>query len=96
MKSVKHPDGLRRINMKVEVSVAVKDLTAYALDMVRDQPDPVEIITQANKREIFALARESIQTRGRDTALAEIPKIIPLDQLQRAEQHVRGVFPEID
>ena len=82
--------------MKVEVSVAVKDLTAYALDMVRDQPDPVEIITQANKREIFALARESIQTRGRDTALAEIPKIIPLDQLQRAEAHVRGVFPEID
>lgn len=82
--------------MKVEAAVAVKDLTLYALDMVRAQPDPVEIITQANKREIFALARESIQTRGRDTALTEIPKIIPLDQLQRAEQHVREVFPEID
>ncbi len=96
MKAVKHPDGVRRITMKMEVAVDVDSLTHYALDMVKGEPDPVAIITGANKREIFALARANIQAYGRDTALQNVPQTINPADLALAREHVRSVFPEID
>jgi hypothetical protein len=96
MKSVKHPDGVRRITMKMEVAVDVQSLTLYALDMVSGEPDPVSIIEGANKREIFALARANIQAYGRDTALNNVPKAIAAADIDRATAHVSQTFPEID
>ena len=96
MKSVQHPDGVRRITMKMEVAVNVESLTLYALDMVKDEPSPVDIILGANKREIFALARANIQAYGRDTALQNVPKVVSPADLKQVEEHVRSVFPEID
>jgi hypothetical protein len=60
MKSALHPDGVRRITMKMEVAVDIDSLTLYALDMVSGEPNPVDIVLGANKREIFALARANI------------------------------------
>lgn len=96
MKAVKHPDGVRRITMKMEVAVDVDTLTMYALDMVRGEPDPVAIIRGANKREIFALARANIQSFGKDTAINNVPQAVTAADLQLAREHVRTVFPEID
>lgn len=96
MKAVRHPDGVRRITMKMEVAVDVDTLTMYALDMVRGEPDPVSIIRGANKREIFALARANIQSFGKDTAISNVPQSITAADLQLAREHVRTVFPEID
>ncbi len=96
MKAVKHPDGVRRITMKMEVAVDVHTLTLYALDMVRGEPDPISIILGANKREIFALARANIQSFGKDTALQNVPQTLNPIEINKAEEHVRSVFPEID
>jgi len=96
MKSLKHPDGVRRITMKMEVAVDVQSLTLYALDMVSSEPDPVSIIQGANKREIFALARANIQAFGRDTALNNVPRAIAAEDIERATAHVSQTFPEID
>lgn len=96
MKSVLHPDGVRRITMKMEVAVSVETLTLHALDMVKDEASPVEIILGANKREIFALARANIQAYGRDTALQNVPKSLSAVEIATVEEHVRSVFPEID
>ncbi len=96
MKAVKHPDGVRRITMKMEVAVDVQTLTLYALDMVRGEPDPISIILGANKREIFALARANIQSFGKDTALQNVPQTLNPIEINKAEEHVRSVFPEID
>lgn len=96
MKAVKHSDGVRRITMKMEVPVDVQTLTLYALDMIKGEPDPISIICGANKREIFALARANIQAYGKDTAIANVPLALNSIQIQKAEQHVRTMFPEID
>ncbi len=82
--------------MKMEVAVDVQTLTLYALDMVRGEPDPISIITGANKREIFALARANIQSFGKDTALQNVPQTLNPIEIKKAEEHVRSVFPEID
>lgn len=81
--------------MKMEVAVCAKTITLYALDMVKSEPNPVDIITSANKREIFALARANIQSFGRDTALQNVASAISVADIQRAEEHVRAVFPEL-
>ena len=82
--------------MKMEVAVDVDTLTVYALDMVKLEPDPVQIILSANKREIFALARANIQSYGKDTALLNVPQAIAASDIQRAKDHVKAMFPEID
>jgi ribosome biogenesis protein Tsr3 len=82
--------------MKMEVYVDVHSLSMYALDMVRDQADPVAIILGANKREIFALARANIQAYGSDTALNNVPAIIAADLIDTVRSHVAHTFPEID
>ena len=96
MKSVAHADGLRRITMKIEAAVGVADMTLLALHMLIQEKDPVTMLKGCNKREIFALARASLQGYGQDTAETEVPKTINPIELAAAEQHVRSVFPEID
>lgn len=82
--------------MKMEVAVDVESVTLYALDMVKTEPNPVDIILGANKREIFALARANIQSYGKDTALQNVPQALNPIEIRKAEEHVRSVFPEID
>jgi len=96
MKSVTHPDGVRRISMKMEAAVGVADMTLYALHMLAQESEPVALLKGGNKREIFALARASLQGFGQDTAKIEVPKTINPIELTTAEEHVRSVFPEID
>jgi hypothetical protein len=96
MKSVAHPDGIRRITMKMEAAVGVADMTLYALHMLAQEKEPVNLLKGCNKREIFALARASLQGFGQDTAKIEVPKTINPIELTAAEDHVRSVFPEID
>jgi hypothetical protein len=81
--------------MKMEVAVDIDSLTLYALDMVRGEPNPVDIVLGANKREIFALARANIQSFGRDTALNNVPTAITAEDISTVRAHVAQVFPEI-
>lgn len=81
--------------MKMEVAVDVDSLTLYALDMVRNEPNPVDIVLGANKREIFALARANIQSYGRDTALNNVPNAVSAEDISTVRAHVADVFPEI-
>ncbi len=82
--------------MKMEVAVDSHSLALYALDMVKTEPSPVDIILGANKREIFALARANIQSYGKDTALHNVPQTLNAIQIAKVEEHVRSMFPEID
>ena len=95
MKSVLHPDGVRRITMKVETAVDVADMTVYALHMLLAEPSPVELLKGCNKREIFALARASLQGFGQDTAKIEVPKQLNPIEIAHAQEHVQSVYPEL-
>lgn len=96
MKSVLHPDGVRRVTVKVETCLDAHDMTLYALHSMLGEPNALELLKACNKREIFALARASIQGYGQDTAKQTVVNIITKPDLDAAELHVRSQFPEID
>ena len=96
MKSVVHPDGVRRVTVKVETCLDAHDMTIYALHTLLGEPNPLTLLKECNKRTIFALARASIQGSGQDTAKTEVPSKISQPDLDAAELHVRSCFPEID
>lgn len=96
MKSVVHPDGVRRITVKVETCLDAHLMTLYALHTLLGEPNPVQLLKDCNKRTIFALARASIQGSGQDTARTAVLAQITKPDLDSAELHVRSCFPEID
>lgn len=96
MKSVLHPDGVRRLTVKVETALDAHLMTIYALHTLIGEPNPVQILKDCNKRTIFALARASLQSSGQDTARSAVVNVITKPDLDSAEQHVRSQFPEID
>lgn len=81
--------------MKIETAVDVADLTVYALHMLRNESDPVSLLKNCNKREIFALARASLQQFGQDTARVEVPAQLDPAAIDSAEAYVRSVYPEL-
>ena len=96
MKSVVHPDGVRRVTIKTETCLDAHLMTIYALHTLLQEPNPAQLIKECNKRTIFALARASIQGFGQDTAKTVVQQHITQPDLDSAEQHVRSCFPEID
>lgn len=96
MKSVVHPDGIRRVTVKVEAALDAHLMTVYALHSLLSDPGAVELLKGCNKREIFALARLSLQNHGQDTAKTVVPQTITQPDLAAAELYVRSIFPEID
>lgn len=96
MKSVLHPDGVRRVTVKVDTVLDAHLMTLYALHTLLGEPNPVVLLKECNKRTIFALARASIQGFGQDTAKTAVPKQITQPDLDSAELYVRSCFPEID
>ena len=96
MKSVVHPDGIRRVTVKTETALDAHLMTVYALHTLLQEPNPLELLKECNKRTIFALARASIQGFGQDTAKDLVPTKITQPDLDAAEMWVRSQFPEID
>lgn len=96
MKSVVHPDGIRRVTVKAEAALDAHLMTVYALHTLIGEPNAVDLLKGCNKREIFALARVSLQNWGQETAQQQVPKTISQPDLDAAELHVRSCFPEID
>jgi hypothetical protein len=82
--------------MNIEVAVDSDSLALYALEMLKDQEDPLDLLLNANKREIFALARTCIQNSGEKTAVVAVPQRMSVAEIQQAKEHVKSVFPEID
>jgi hypothetical protein len=95
MKSKVHSDGVRRIGMNITIDVTVGDLAIYALDALRDTEDAITVLETANKREIFALARHSLESRGRDTAPNMVPHAYTVEDIARAETIIGRQYPEL-
>lgn len=95
MRSELYPDGVRRINAKIEIPMSDADVSLYILSAIVSENSTLNDIQNLNKRQLLQLAKEEIWRDG-----AEVPR-------QRAENadrdtkvivknYVRMMFPELN
>ena len=96
MRSKDTGDG-KKILAKVEVPLSVEDIATYALRYLDeiDDDDPKDTLINANKREIFNMAKTAIFKWG-----TQEPKTYVAEHMnghfKPVEQVVRIKFPECD
>lgn len=98
MRSKVSDDGKRRILAKVEVAVDTDKILRYALvhPMFSDSNTKLDDFEKLNKRQIFKCAKESIGMFGSKILEQSVPPMWSSRQVDRARQHVRRLFPEVD
>jgi hypothetical protein len=93
-------DDKRRILAKVVVPMGVNEITTFALAnpcFVSDT-DAMNTFQNLNKRQLFQIAKESVSLRGVniDIATNYAKQLWTFRQIERAQAHVKMLFPEVD
>lgn len=93
-------DGKNRILAKVVVPMGLTEIAAFAMSHPRfhDSDNAMNDFENLNKRQLFNVAKESIELRGADieaAAFIATEKWTPR-QYERASQHVKMLFPEVN
>jgi len=97
-------DGKFRIFAKVVVPMGHREITMFALSNPKFHgPDgrydeAMNDFENLNKRQLFDLAKKSVALRGSNLSLAIniVNQQWSPKQIDRAHEHVRRLFPEVD
>ena len=89
-----YPDGVKRINAKIEIPMTHEDVAEYILSaIVSDQVDLAKV-QRLNKRELLRVAKDEIYCMG-----VEAPRhrITDVDDETRiiVKNYVKNMFPEL-
>jgi hypothetical protein len=100
MRSKVCEDGKNRILAKVVVPMGTHEIALFAMSNPRFCPNDEALndFENLNKRQIFNVAKETVALRGVDLeAAGDVVRVhwTPR-QMERAAQHVKQLFPEVD
>ena len=94
MRSELYPDGVRRINAKIEIPMSDADVSLYILSAIVSENSTLNDIQSLNKRQLLQLAKEEIWRDG-----AEVPRVraenADRDTKVIIKNYVRMMFPEL-
>ena len=94
MRSELYPDGVRRINAKIEIPMSDADVSLYILSAIVSENSTLNDIQSLNKRQLLQLAKEEIWRDG-----AEVPRAraenADRDTKVIIKNYVRMMFPEL-
>jgi hypothetical protein len=95
MRSELYPDGVRRINAKIEIPMSDADVSLYILSAIVSENSTLNDIQSLNKRQLLQLAKEEIWRDG-----AEVPRVraenADRDTKVIIKNYVRMMFPELN
>jgi hypothetical protein len=95
MRSELYPDGVRRINAKIEIPMSDADVSLYILSAIVSENSTLHDIQNLNKRQLLQLAKEEIWRDG-----AEVPRVraenADRDTKVIIKNYVRMMFPELN
>jgi hypothetical protein len=100
MRSKTCDDGKNRILAKVVVPMGVREIALFAMSNPRFCPNDEALneFENLNKRQMFNVAKDSVALRGESVETAD--EIVQTwwtpRQRERAIQHVKQLFPEVD
>lgn len=94
MRAQVYPDGVKRINAKIEIPMTHEDVAEYILSAIVSDQVNLDQVQRLNKRELLRVAKDEIYCMG-----VEAPRyrIADVDDETRiiVKNYVKNMFPEL-
>ena len=94
MRAQVYPDGVKRINAKIEIPMTHQDVAEYVLSTIVNENINLDQVQKLNKRELLRVAKDEIFCLG-----VEAPKtrISNVDQETNiiVRNYIKLMFPEL-
>lgn len=95
MRAQLYPDGVKRINAKIEIPMSDTDVSVYVLSAIASNNSTLCDIQTLNKRQLLQLAKEEI---WRDGAVVPRERAEDVDHDTKVivKNYVKQMFPELN
>jgi len=94
MRAQVYPDGVKRINAKIEIPMTHQDVADYVLSAIVSENINLDQVQKLNKRELLRVAKEEIYCLGVETPKTRLSKV---DQETNiiVRNYIKLMFPEL-
>ena len=94
MRAQVYPDGVKRINAKIEIPMTHQDVAEYVLSAIVNEQINLDQVQKLNKRELLRVAKDEIYLLGVETPKTRIGNVdTETDIIVR--NYVKQMFPEL-
>lgn len=94
MRSQQYDDGVKRINAKLEIPMALDDVGVYIMSAIINDKTNIDEVTRLNKRELLRLAKNEIYDNGvRDAFKHNLDTMPEANAIVR--NYIKKMFPEL-
>lgn len=94
MRAQVYPDGVKRINAKIEIPMTHQDVAEYVLSAIVNEQINLDQVQKLNKRELLRVAKDEIYCLGVETPKTKIGGVdTETDIIVR--NYVKQMFPEL-
>jgi hypothetical protein len=94
MRAQIYPDGVKRINAKIEIPMTHIDVAEYVLSAIVTENINLDQVQRLNKRELLRVAKDEIYTQGVDAPKQQL-KGVDNETSIIVRNYVKNMFPEL-
>jgi hypothetical protein len=95
MRAQLYPDGVRRINAKIEIPMSYDDVSDYIVAAIASDNVTLDEVQNLNKRELLRVAKGEIYNLGVE-APRQLVTNVDRDTSVIVKNYVKRMFPELD
>lgn len=94
MRAQIYPDGVKRINAKIEIPMTHIDVAEYVLSAIVTENVNLDQVQRLNKRELLRVAKDEIYTQGVEAPKQQL-KGVDNETNIIVRNYVKNMFPEL-
>lgn len=94
MRAQVYPDGVKRINAKIEIPMTHQDVAEYVLSAIVNEQINLDQVQKLNKRELLRVAKDEIYCLGVETPKTKIG-VVNTETDIIVRNYVKQMFPEL-
>jgi len=94
MRAQLYPDGIKRINAKIEIPMTYTDVADYIMSAIAQRQVTLDEVQELNKRELLRVAKGEIRTQGIEAPRGNITRV-DRDTQEIVNNYVKRMFPEL-
>jgi hypothetical protein len=94
MRAQVYPDGVKRINAKIEIPMTHQDVAEYVLSAIANEQINLDQVQKLNKRELLRVAKDEIYQFGVEAPKTKISTVEKETDII-VRNYVKQMFPEL-